>query len=149
VLSIDPQNEKISVGLKQLEKDPWQEVIDAHPIGSHVQVEIAKLVSFGAFARLENGIEGLIHVSELSKERVQKPEEVLSVGDKVWAKVISIDSNERKIGLSLREYQRDQEAAITAGYASSGSKENVSLGDVMGAALENVVVTVPTEPSQS
>lgn len=148
VLSIDPQNEKISVGLKQLEKDPWQEVIDAHPIGSHLQVEIAKLVSFGAFARLENGIEGLIHVSELSKDRVQKPEEVLSVGDKVWAKVISVDSNERKIGLSLREYQKDLDSAAQAEYGSSGSKENVSLGDVVGEALGNVQTT-PSAPDQS
>jgi small subunit ribosomal protein S1 len=136
VLSIDPQNEKISVGLKQLEKDPWQEVVEAHPIGSHVEVEIAKLVSFGAFARLENGIEGLIHVSELSKDRVQKPEEVLSVGDKVMAKVISIDSNERKIGLSLREFQRDQDASAQAEFGSSGSKETVSFGDVVGEAMQ-------------
>lgn len=146
VLSIDPQNEKISVGLKQLEKDPWQEVIDAHPIGTHLQVEIAKLVSFGAFARLENGIECLIHVSELSKDRVQKPEEVLSVGDKVWAKVISVDSNERKIGLSLREFQKDQDSAAQAEFGSSGSKEGVSLGDVVGEAL-GAVVTTPGEPS--
>ncbi|MCC6487943.1 MAG: S1 RNA-binding domain-containing protein, partial [Candidatus Hydrogenedentes bacterium] len=135
VLSIDPQNEKISVGLKQLEKDPWQEVVDGHPIGSHLEVEIAKLVSFGAFARLEHGIEGLIHVSELSSNRVQKPEEVLSVGDKVMAKVISIDSNERKIGLSIREYQRDLDGEAQAQYSVSGSRESVSIGDVVGDAM--------------
>src|SRR5690606_15871308 len=66
ILSIDPNNEKISVGLKQLESDPWQSVVERTPIGAHVEVEIAKLVSFGAFAKLENGVEGLIHVSELS-----------------------------------------------------------------------------------
>ena len=103
ILSIDPNNEKISVGLKQLESDPWQSVVERTPIGAHVEVEIAKLVSFGAFAKLENGVEGLIHVSELSDERVQKPEEVLSVGDTVQAKVISIDPVDRKIGLSIRE----------------------------------------------
>ncbi len=135
VLSIDPQNEKISVGLKQLDKDPWQEVVDRHAIGSTVEVEIAKLVSFGAFARLENGIEGLIHVSELSKNRVSKPEEVLSVGDKVIAKVISIDSNDRKIGLSLREHQQDIDTAAQAEYSSSGSREAVSIGDVVGDAV--------------
>lgn len=107
ILSIDPEAEKISVGLKQLETDPWLALIERLPIGSHVEVEIAKLVSFGAFARLENGIEGLIHVSELSNERVQKPEDVLAIGDKVMAKVISISPVERKIGLSIREYQRD------------------------------------------
>jgi small subunit ribosomal protein S1 len=135
VLSTDPQSEKISVGLKQLEKDPWQEVVDKHAIGSYVDVEIAKLVSFGAFARLENGIEGLIHVSELSKNRVTKPEEVLSVGDKATAKVISIDPAERKIGLSLREYQQDMDASAQAQYGSSGSQDSVSIGDVVGDAV--------------
>ncbi len=146
VLSIDPQNEKIGVGLKQLEKDPWQEVVDGHPIGSHVEVEIAKLVSFGAFARLENGIEGLIHVSELSTSRVQKPEEVLSVGDKVMSKVISIDSNERKIGLSLREYQRDIDGEAQAEYGSSGSKESVSIGDVVGDAVPRSLLEGGQDP---
>jgi len=135
ILSVDPANEKISVGLKQLERDPWQEVVGQTPLGSHVQVEISKLVSFGAFARLPNGIEGLIHVSELSAERVQKPEEVLSIGDKTTAKVISIEPIERKIGLSIREYQRDKEEGVHAEYTVSGSTEAVSIGDVLGDAV--------------
>ena len=134
ILSIDPQNEKISVGLKQLERDPWEAVIESTPIGSHVEVEIAKLVSFGAFARLENGIEGLIHVSEISTDRVQKPEDVLSVGDRVKAKVIGIDPIERKIALSIREYQRDLDARAQAEYAQS-KDQAVSVGDVVGDAL--------------
>jgi len=107
VLSIDPDAEKISVGLKQLHPDPWLSVVENLPIGSHVEVEIVKLVAFGAFGRLENGVEGLIHVSELANERVQRPEDVLKVGDKVSAKVISISAADRRIGLSIREYQRD------------------------------------------
>lgn len=107
VLNIDPENEKISVGLKQLQDDPWLEVIKDLPVGTYAEVEIAKLVSFGAFARLGNGVEGLIHVSELSSDRVQKPEDVLKIGDKVMAKVINISPIERKIGLSIREYERD------------------------------------------
>ena len=134
ILSIDPQNEKISVGLKQLERDPWEAVIESTPIGSHVEVEIAKLVSFGAFARLENGIEGLIHVSEISTDRVQKPEDVLSVGDRVKAKVIGIDPIERKIALSIREYQRDLDARAQAEYAQT-KDQPVSVGDVVGDAL--------------
>src|SRR5690606_23968016 len=74
VLSIDPENEKIGVGLKQLDRDPWESVAESIAIGSHVEVEIAKIVSFGAFAKLENGVEGLIHVSEISNERINKPE---------------------------------------------------------------------------
>ena len=134
ILSIDPSNEKISVGLKQLDKDPWQEVVDANPIGSHIEVEIAKLVSFGAFARLDNGIEGLIHVSELSTDHVQKPEDILSVGDKVNAKVISIDPVERKIGLSIREFHRDQDTTAQAQYGTSG-EGSVSIGEVVGNAV--------------
>ena len=135
VLSIDPQNEKISVGLKQLERDPWMLVVESTPIGSHVQVEIAKLVSFGAFARLENGIEGLIHVSEISPDRVQKPEDVLAVGDKVMCKVIGIDAVERKIALSIREYQRDLEVKAHAEYGKSGSDQPINVGEVLGDAV--------------
>ncbi len=131
ILSIDPGNEKISVGLKQLDSDPWQEVVDAHPIGTIVEAEIAKLVSFGAFARLVNGIEGLIHVSELG-EGVQRPEDVLNVGDTIKAKVINIDTNDRKIGLSIRELERDSDAAAQAQYGSSGDGSSVSIGDVVG-----------------
>ncbi len=126
VLNIDPENEKISVGLKQLMQDPWLEVIKDLPVGAHVEVEIAKLVSFGAFARLMNGIEGLIHVSELSSDRVQKPEEVLKVGDKVMAKVINISPVDRKIGLSVREYHRDIEQGNLSDYGKSGGSVDVN-----------------------
>ena len=138
VLNIDSSNEKIGVGLKQIETDPWDEMQVSHPVGSHVEVEIAKLVSFGAFARLENGIEGLIHVSELAQDRVQKPEEVLNVGDKVTAKVISLDAAERKIGLSIREYFRDLENKDRDDYHEQAEKQHaeaVSIGDAVGDAL--------------
>ena len=135
VLSIDPQNEKISVGLKQLERDPWTAVIESTPIGSNVEVEIAKLVSFGAFARLGNGIEGLIHVSEVASDRVQKPEDALAVGDKVTAKVIGIDPIERKIALSVREYERQKDTDAQAEYAKREDGDRVSVGDAVGDAL--------------
>lgn len=141
VLNIDSANEKIGVGLKQIEKDPWDEIIAQHPVGSHVEVEVAKLVSFGAFARLSNGVEGLIHVSELSQERVQKPEEVLAVNQKVMAKVISLDPAERKIGLSMREYERDQEKGQQEEYSQSVAAESaarddsVSVSETVGDAL--------------
>lgn len=123
ILSIDPESEKISVGMKQLETDPWLAVIEKMPMGSIVEVEIAKLVSFGAFAKLDSGIEGLIHVSELSSDRVQKPEEVLNIGDKVMAKVISISAADRKIGLSVREAQRDLDNNLMAEHGTSGTME--------------------------
>ncbi len=148
ILSIDPENEKISVGIKQLEDDPWMQVVANTPIGTHLEVEVAKLVSFGAFARLANGVEGLIHVSELSDDRVQKPEEVLSVGDKVHAKVISIDPVERKIGLSIREYKHDQDSGYQQSYSSSGSG-SVSIGDVIGDAIPKSLWEGGQDPTQA
>jgi small subunit ribosomal protein S1 len=139
VLSIDPESEKISVGLKQLEEDPWLAVIQRLPMGTHVEVEIAKLVSFGAFARLENGIEGLIHVSELSNERIQKPEEVLSIGDRVMAKVISIGPIERKIGLSVREYERDLERQAMAEHGET-MDESVDVSAAMQGAVPQTMI---------
>jgi small subunit ribosomal protein S1 len=148
ILSIDPDNEKISVGLKQLEDDPWQAVVANTPIGKHVEVEVAKLVSFGAFARLTNGVEGLIHVSELADERIQKPEDVLNVGDKVMAKVISIDPVERKIGLSIKEHKHDMDTETHSAYASSGSG-SVSIGDVVGGALPQSLLQGAGDPTSA
>lgn len=133
VLSIDPDAEKISVGLKQLHSDPWLSVVENLPIGAHVEVDIVKLVAFGAFARLDNGVEGLIHVSELAQERVNKPEDVLKVGDRVWAKVISISPADRRIGLSIREYERDQNRTAMEEQGESSSTVDV------GAALSGAV----------
>lgn len=127
VLSIDAENEKISVGLKQLQIDPWIEVIKDIPVGSHVEVTITKLVSFGAFADLGKGVEGLIHVSEMSSDRVQKPEDVLKIGDKVMAKVININHVDRKIGLSIREYERDLERQNVEDYQGGSVDVSESL----------------------
>ncbi len=138
ILSIDPETEKISVGMKQLETDPWLAVIEKMPMGSVVEVEIAKLVSFGAFAKLDNGIEGLIHVSELSSDRVQKPEEVLNIGDKVTAKVISISAADRKIGLSIREAQRDLDSTLMSEHGESGGK--VDVGAVMQGSVPDTMM---------
>lgn len=128
ILSIDPEMEKISVGLKQLEPDPWQELIERMPIGKHVEVEITKLVSFGAFAKLDNGIEGLIHLSEMSIEKIQRPEDILHIGQRVMAKIISISPVERKVGLSIREYQKDLEGEIMQTHTGG---EHVDVGSLL------------------
>ena len=128
ILSIDPEMEKISVGLKQLEPDPWQELVEEMPIGKHVEVEITKLVSFGAFGKLDNGIEGLIHLSEMSLEKVQRPEDFLHIGQRVMAKIISISPVERKVGLSIREYQKDLEGEIMQTHTAG---EPVDVGSML------------------
>ena len=135
VLSVDPDREKVSLGLKQLERDPWLDAGEKHSVGDHMEVTISKLVSFGAFATLENGIEGLIHVSELAKERVAKPEDVVSVGDVVNVKIITFDPTQRKIGLSVKDYTRDIEEEDKRKYGVQPGGETVSVGEIVGEAV--------------
>ena len=140
VLGVDIENERFSLGIKQLDVDPWSGVEEAFPIGSQHDVEIAKLADFGVFVQLNENIEGLIHISELDNKRIEKPEEVVAVGDKVKAEVISIDRDSRKIGLSvklvkLREAKEDVEDY--ARKATSTSK--ASFGDIFGDALSGAV----------
>ena len=111
VLSIDPANQKISLGLKQIEPDPWIEVPNKYKIGSVVRGKVVNITSFGVFAQLEDDIEGLIHISELAEQRIEKPEDIVSVGEELNLKVIHLDPTERRIGLSLKAAQAEQERA--------------------------------------
>ena len=83
VLSIDPAQQKISLGLKQIEPDPWIEVPNKYKIGSVVRGKVVNITSFGVFAQLEDDIEGLIHISELAEQRIDKPEDIVSVGEEL------------------------------------------------------------------
>jgi small subunit ribosomal protein S1 len=149
ILSIDPDHEKISLGLKQLEADPWREVTKRYRVGDYVETSISKLVSFGAFARLDSGIEGLIHISELSKDRVSKPEEVVHQGDTIIVKIISIDPASRKIGLSLKQYKEELEEKDVAEFSNQQGSGNVSLGEVAGDKLTSGEdAAPPEEPEQ-
>ncbi len=137
VLGVDVENERFSLGVKQLEGDPWQNIDDKYPIGSQLDVKVVKTADFGVFVELESDIEGLIHISELSTKRVDKPEEVVQVGDLIKAEIITIDRDARKIGLSaklvkLRETQADVEDYVKK--ATSTSK--TSLGDLFGDTLK-------------
>lgn len=135
VLNVDPDREKVSLGLKQLERDPWLDAGEKYRVGDHMEVTISKLVSFGAFATLDNGIEGLIHVSELAKERVAKPEDVVSVDDVVNVKIITFDPTQRKIGLSVKDYTRDIEEEDKRKYGVQPGGETVSVGEIVGEAV--------------
>lgn len=109
VLEVDVQNERLSLGIKQLSTDPWERIAEHYPVGSKIRGEVTSLPDFGAFVRLEEGVEGLIHVSQLSTERVDKPSNVLKVGDQVEAEVIHIDPQKRKVGLSIRALRKTEE----------------------------------------
>jgi small subunit ribosomal protein S1 len=102
ILSIDVDNRKVSLGIKQLENDPWTTVAVAYPTNSVIEGSVSKITSFGAFIKLESGIEGLVHISELSDKEVAKVEDVLKVGQVAKFKVIKVSPEERKLGLSLR-----------------------------------------------
>ena len=109
VLGVDVQNERFSLGIKQLTTDPWQLIAQKYPVGSKVKGEVASVPDFGVFVRLEEGVEGLIHVSQLSAERVEKPSSLFKVGDSVEAEVIHVEPHERKVGLSIRALRKSEE----------------------------------------
>lgn len=109
VLGVNVENERFSLGIKQLTTDPWKIIAERYPVGSKVKGQITSIPDFGVFVRLEEGVEGLIHVSQLSTERIDKPASLFKVGDEVEAEVIHVDVNERKIGLSIRALRKSEE----------------------------------------
>lgn len=109
VLSIDKANQRISLGLKQLETDPWSEIEGRFKVGDLVKGKITKIATFGAFVQLEDDIDGLVHISQLSEEHVAKVKDVVKVGDEVEARVIKVDKTERRIGLSIKAANYDEE----------------------------------------
>ncbi len=111
VLQIDAAERRVSLGLKQTQPDPWEDVPERYKVGSVVRGTIVNLTSFGAFTKLEEGIEGLIHISELADRRIEKPEEIVSVGDELDLKVINLSPKDRRIGLSLKALLAEQARA--------------------------------------
>jgi len=134
VLNIDVENEKFSLGIKQIEKNPWEEFCERYSAGSTVSGKVTNLTEFGIFVEVEEGIEGLVHISELSHKRVKTASEIFAIGDTVSAVVKSVDVKGRKIRLSIK----DTEVNPEAGHSSSVSqylnnRENV--GSSLGKAL--------------
>jgi small subunit ribosomal protein S1 len=109
VLGVNVENARFSLGIKQLTTDPWKVIADRYPIGSKIKGQVTSVPDFGVFVRIEEGVEGLIHVSQLSTERVEKPSNLFKIGDDVEAEVINIEPAERKIGLSIRALRRTEE----------------------------------------
>jgi small subunit ribosomal protein S1 len=109
VLGVNVENERFSLGIKQLSTDPWKIVAERHPVGSKIKGQVTSVPDFGVFVRIDEGVEGLIHVSQLSAERVEKPSTLFKIGDEVEAEIINIDPAERKIGLSIRALRKTEE----------------------------------------
>ncbi|MDZ4384127.1 MAG: 30S ribosomal protein S1 [Nitrospirota bacterium] len=129
VLKVDKEKQRISLGLKQLMGDPWnRDIPERYYIGRAGKGRIVRITDFGIFVELEEGVEGLIHVSESGVEPPVRAEDVMKPGDEIWAKVIKIDSADRKIALSIREYTKDLERAEMQKYMESQGGGNITLG---------------------
>ncbi|WP_324667466.1 30S ribosomal protein S1 [Geochorda subterranea] len=133
VLNVDRERERISLGLKQVLPNPWDTVGERYHVGDVVDGEVTRLVDFGAFVRLEDGIEGLVHISQLADHHVTKPQEVVSPGQQVRVRILSVDQAARRIGLSLREAapkrEPRQEPATSHGTAEAPT---ITIGELYG-----------------
>jgi small subunit ribosomal protein S1 len=103
VLAVDRNNKKISLGIKQLQQDPWDNIEKEYPMNSTIEGTVSKITNFGAFVKLPSGIEGLVHISELADHNVNKVEDILKVGQKETFRVINVNKEDRKLGLSLKK----------------------------------------------
>jgi small subunit ribosomal protein S1 len=134
VLDVDQQQQRISLGMKQLLDDPWNNIDRHFRIGDVVQGTISKLTSFGAFVELKDNIDGLVHISQISEERIEKVKDVLKPGQQVNARVIKIDRDERRIGLSIKaaSYSADELAAEVASFGTmKDGGDLMRLGDII------------------
>ena len=131
VLNIDEKNERFSLGVKQLEKDPWEGIAQKHYPGEMIEGKVTNITDFGIFLELSEGIEGLIHISEINKDKAGKLSEFVKGGDPLNAIIISIDEKERKIGLSLKELEEKSEKTEVAQYMAQQGSSGASLGDLL------------------
>jgi small subunit ribosomal protein S1 len=134
VLNIDADNQRLSLGLKQLATDVWDQFFVSHKVGDIVTGKIVRITNFGVFAEIEEGIEGLVHVSELDERRVDHPEEHFKPGDTFPMKILKITEADRKIGLSIRAVKQDEVQRDLQSYRESSGSDRSTLGDAFRAA---------------
>jgi small subunit ribosomal protein S1 len=131
VLNIDVENERLSLGIKQLVADPWDEIPRKYRPGSRVKGRVTSVTDFGVFLEIEEGIEGLVHVSELSHEKVATPKDFANVGDELEAVVLNVDMVEKKIALSIKSLQTAIDKAELASYMGAQGEATSSFGDLL------------------
>ncbi|MDJ0665672.1 MAG: 30S ribosomal protein S1 [Desulfobacterales bacterium] len=131
VLDIEKGNERFSLGIKQLADDPWKTVAERYEVGKEITGTITNLTDFGIFVELEEGIEGLVHVSEISKEKIKTPVGMYNVGDVITAKVMNINSDERRIGLSIKRLEMEDEQSLLSEYVSSMKPATSTFGEIL------------------
>ncbi|MGH9365312.1 MAG: S1 RNA-binding domain-containing protein, partial [Thermoanaerobaculia bacterium] len=130
ILKIDTDNQRLSLGLKQLAPNAYDDFFVIHRVGEILQGRVARLTDFGAFIELEEGVEGLVHVSEIAHERVEKPEDRIQPEHSVRVKIILIYTQEKKIGLSIKAVSVEEDGDLVASYGSSGGSGGASLGEL-------------------
>src|SRR3954465_9485247 len=155
VLDIDRDRQRISLGLKQTQEDPWQRVVDTYNVGDELEGKVTKVVTFGAFVEIMDGVEGLVHISELAAHHVENPREIVNPGDEIRVKVLEIDSERRRLSLSAKRVEgqilpiRDGETPAPEGDQpeAEGQAEATSLDDLPGLGLRgDVFAEAPADP---
>jgi small subunit ribosomal protein S1 len=136
VLKIDRENERFSLGITQLEPDPWQSTIEQYPVGSTVEGKITNVTDFGIFVEVQEGIEGLVHVSEISREKIDTPVGMYNVGDTLETKVINVSAKDRKIGLSIKALTDSPAEGSLRDYKKEQKSGPSTLGDLFQSKLE-------------
>ncbi len=137
---MDKENEKFTLGVKQLTEDPWTQVPAKYPVGQLINGTVTNITDFGLFVEVEEGIEGLVHVSEISRKKIKSPSEMFKEGDTIEAKVIHVSADERRLGLSIK--QTKEEPARGGGKSKSfgggaaGESTGSTLGDLLREKLE-------------
>ena len=132
VVEVDIDNQRISLGMKQLTQDPWEDIDRLYKLGDVIKGKVARVAGYGAFIELDHEIDGLVHISQISEERIEKVKDFLKEGEEVSARVIKIDKDERRIGLSIKaaDYDEDALAKEVAAYDEVGEDLTTSLGDI-------------------
>jgi small subunit ribosomal protein S1 len=137
VLEIDKENERFSLGIKQLQQDPWETVGERYDTGKEITGTVTNVTDFGVFVELEEGIEGLVHVSEISKEKIKTPVGMYNVGDVISARVMNINSDDRRIGLSIKRLEMEDDRSLLNDYVSNMNKQaSTEFGEILREGLQ-------------
>ena len=150
VLEIDAANQRISLGLKQAQTDPWSSIASTYQIGQIVKGKVSKIASFGAFVELEDGVDGLVHISQISDQHIDKVRDALKVGQEVEARIVKIDREERRIGLSIKAVNMDEGevARLTAEAEAESPTHTAPLGSFANAFEEAFAASEEWRPGQ-
>ncbi len=157
VLDVNAKDQRISLGLKQVQTDPWADIASKYAVGSIVKGKVSKTASFGAFVELEDGVDGLVHISQISDQRVDKVKDALQIGQEVEARVVKVDRAERRIALSIKAVNMSEDevkaleaeaASATDAALSAGAMGGDQLGS-LGAAFDDAFGNVEWQPGEA